>query len=204
MPSGTVNHLFNFDIPSTSSADTIQFKYCTTEIVPGSGGSCTTPPLGLDVSGASLGNDASTGWTISSQTTDTVTISGTAIPNFSGSKTFRLDDVINPSATNTTFYVYIVTYSGGTSGTLIDEGAAAASTSSAINLEGTMPESLVFCTGGTVSVDVNNVPDCSTATSGDIDFNQLFSPTDTAWATSQMAASTNATSGYAITVNGPT
>jgi hypothetical protein len=32
----------------------------------------------------------------------------------------------------------------------------------------------------------------------------LFSPTDTATTTSQMAASTNAGSGYVITVNGPT
>jgi hypothetical protein len=66
-----------------------------------------------------------------------------------------------------------------------------------------MPESLVFCTGGTVST-TSGVPDCATATSGAVSFNQLFSPTDTATATSQMAASTNAGSGYIITVNGPT
>jgi hypothetical protein len=66
-----------------------------------------------------------------------------------------------------------------------------------------MPESLVFCTGGTVTTTAG-VPDCATVTSGAIAFNQLFSPTDTATATSQMAASTNAGSGYIITVNGPT
>jgi hypothetical protein len=48
------------------------------------------------------------------------------------------------------------------------------------------------------------VPDCATATSGAISFNQLFSPTDTATTTSQMAASTNAGSGYVVTVNGST
>ena len=66
-----------------------------------------------------------------------------------------------------------------------------------------MPESLVFCTGETVGVTAS-VPDCGTATSGIIHFDQLFSPTDTATSTSQMAASTNAGAGYAITVNGPT
>jgi hypothetical protein len=66
-----------------------------------------------------------------------------------------------------------------------------------------MPESLVFCTGGTVGT-TSGIPDCSTATSGAIAFNQLFSPTDTATTTSQMAASTNAGFGYVITVNGPT
>jgi hypothetical protein len=66
-----------------------------------------------------------------------------------------------------------------------------------------MPESIIFCTGETVSTS-GGVPDCSTATAGLIDFNQLFSPSDTAVATSQMAASTNAGTGYSITVSGPT
>ena len=66
-----------------------------------------------------------------------------------------------------------------------------------------MPESLVFCVGGTVST-TSGIPDCATATSGSITFNQLFSPTDTATSFSQMAASTNAGSGYSITISGPT
>jgi hypothetical protein len=66
-----------------------------------------------------------------------------------------------------------------------------------------MPESLVFCTGGTVSTNAG-VPDCSTVTTGSIQFTQLFSPTYAATTTSQMAASTNAGSGYSITVGGPT
>lgn len=73
-----------------------------------------------------------------------------------------------------------------------------------------MPESLIFCTGATVpfKLDGNGqpttIPDCANATSGNIKFNQLFDPTLTATSTSQMAASTNAGSGYAITVNGST
>ncbi len=66
-----------------------------------------------------------------------------------------------------------------------------------------MPESLVFCTGEQVGLTVG-VPDCATATAGTITFNQLFTPVDTAIAESQMAASTNAGSGYIITVNGAT
>ena len=66
-----------------------------------------------------------------------------------------------------------------------------------------MPESLVFCTGATIS-ETNSVPDCTTATGGTISFNRLFDPTSTAFTTSQMAASTNAGQGYAITVGGPT
>jgi hypothetical protein len=66
-----------------------------------------------------------------------------------------------------------------------------------------MPESLIFCAGATVGT-TSSIPDCTKATAGAINFNQLFSPADTATATSQMAASTNAGTGYAITVNGLT
>jgi hypothetical protein len=105
---------------------------------------------------------------------------------------------------NSTFFVRISTYATiDATGGSTDAGAVTASTADPIILSGTMPESLVFCTGATVTTTLG-VPDCSTATSGAISFNQLFSPTDTASASSQMAASTNAGSGYAITVNGPT
>lgn len=120
-----------------------------------------------------------------------------------------------PASNNCTFYVRIYVFAGTGGGTLNtntapngttaeDYGVVAASTATPINLTGNMPESLTFCTGGTIGVNAGNVPDCSTATSGDIGFDRLFSPTDTAQATSQMAASTNATNGYVITVNGAT
>lgn len=201
MPGGKANHLFTFNVPSSSNVDAIRFKYCTTELIPSTGNTCTAP-TGMDSSTSTLGLDGGTGWTITNQTANTVTLSGSAA-NLSGNKTFRLDDVVNPTTTNETFYIYIATYTGGTGGTLTDDGSAAASTATPIKLSGTMPESLVFCTGETISKTAG-VPDCTTATSGDISFNQLFDPTSTAFATSQMAASTNAGSGYAITVNGPT
>lgn len=125
--------------------------------------------------------------------------------------TIKLLGVTNQDATNCggsencTFFVRISTYgSTDASGTPIDTGTVAAATSTQIVLTGKMPESLIFCTGGTVSTNVGGIPDCSTATSGDVNFNQLFSPSETAYATSQMAASTNALFGYAITVNGTT
>jgi hypothetical protein len=82
-------------------------------------------------------------------------------------------------------------------------GTVAASTATQIVVNGIMPESLIFCTGSTI-LTTGGVPDCATAGLGTISFNQLFSPTDTATTTSQMAASTNAQTGYVITVNGPT
>jgi hypothetical protein len=118
--------------------------------------------------------------------------------------TYRLDTITNPTTTNQTFYVRITTYisTDATTGAT-DTGTVAASTATQIVLTGTMPESLIFCAGGTIGT-TSTVPDCSTATAGTVSFNQLFSPADTATSTSQLAASTNAGAGYVITVNGPT
>jgi hypothetical protein len=123
--------------------------------------------------------------------------SGTAV-------TYQLLSVTNPTTANQTFYVRISTFAAtNATGGTTDTGTVAASTATQITLTGVMPESLIFCVGGTVSTTAG-IPDCTTATSGAISFNQLFSPTAAATATSQMAASTNASSGFAITVNGAT
>ena len=117
---------------------------------------------------------------------------------------YQLLSVTNPSAANSTFYVRISTFaSTNTTGGSTDTGTVTASTANAIILTGVMPESLIFCTGGTISTTAG-IPDCTTATSGSVSFNQLFSPTAAATASTQMAASTNAGSGYNITVNGAT
>jgi hypothetical protein len=117
---------------------------------------------------------------------------------------YQLQSITNPTTANQTFFVRIATRTTtNATGAATDAGTVTASTATQIILDGTMPESLVFCTGGTIGLTAG-VPDCATATSGAVSFNQLFSPTDTATATSQMAASTNAGFGYAISVNGPT
>jgi hypothetical protein len=211
-PSGVVKHLFTFSIPSGSSMGSIQFLYCTT-----AGGTCTTP-AGLSTTSATLGAQTgpATGFSIVNTTNGAPYLTRTATTVTTGTaSTFRLDAVTNPNNTNcfsgTTpqsnncpFYVRITTFSSTNATTgAIDNGTVAASIATQITLTGTMPESLIFCTGGTIS-NTGGIPDCSTASSGSITFNQLFSPADTATATSQMAASTNADFGYTITVNGAT
>ena len=202
-PGGTVKHFFQFTLPAVGnpSVGSIQFLYCTT-----ASGTCTTP-TGLDTTGSTMGSETgATGFSI-----DTADVNGSPYLTRTASSitagtavTYRLDGIVNPTTTNTTFYVRISTFaSTDTTGSAIDTGTVAASTATQIVLTGTMPESLIFCTGETVTTTAS-IPDCSTATAGSITFNQLFSPTDTATATSQMAASTNASSGYVITVSGPT
>ena len=197
---GVVKHQFDFTLPTTGNVGSIKFQYCTT-----AGGTCTMP-VGLVTTSATIGvQTGAAGFTINVATNGSPYLTRAAA-SITGPLVvqYRLDTITNPTATNTAFYVRIATYASiDTSGGTTDTGVVAASTATQIVLTGTMPETLIFCTGGLIT-NTGGVPDCSTATSGSILFNQLFSPTDTATASSQMAASTNAGGGYAISVFGGT
>jgi hypothetical protein len=208
-----VKHFFQFTLPGSAvtNVGSIKFQYCML-----AAGACTTPN-GLVTTSATLGAETGvTGFSMVNTSNGAPYLTrSVAPPGTNVAVSYRLDNITNPDNTNCypainfakencTFFVRISTYpTTDTSGASMDTGTVTASTAQQISLTGTMPESLVFCTGGTVST-TSTVPDCSTATSGAISFDRLFSPTDTAITTSQMAASTNAGSGYAITVNGPT
>lgn len=218
-PGGVVNHAYQFTLPNvgTPNVGSIKFLYCTTAADP-TGGSACVAPTGMSVTGASLGTqggatgfNAAFGGTYSNNdATATSRVNGFYITRTAASvplntvASYLIQNVTNPTTvsdgTNSgTFFVRISTYtSTNATGSPIDTGTVAASTANQIQLQGIMPESLVFCTGQTVTAN------CTAVTTGTILFNQLFSPTSTATASSQMAASTNAQSGYVITVNGPT
>ena len=203
---GVVNHQFTFTVPSVGNTNigSIQFQYCTTASV----AACVTPTgLRTDATNPTTlsAQSGATGFTLVNTTNGSPHITRTAAAVTAGTTlSYTLAAVTNPTVTAQTFFVRITTYTGAAlGGTIVDTGSVAAATTNQITLTGTMPESLIFCAGGTVST-TSGIPDCTTATSGAVTFNQLFSPTDTASATSQMAASTNASLGYSITVNGVT
>lgn len=207
-PGGNVNHLFEFTMPAHSGAEdlgSIKFEYCTTAADTGSL-TCIVP-TGLTTTGATLGtvSGVATGFTLNNTVNGAPYIArASAASAGAGAQTVQLLGVVNPTTVNTTFFVRITTYNSlNATGTPIHNGTVAASVTNPIVISGTMPESLVFCAAETISLTVG-VPDCSTATDGAISFDRLFSPVDTATAESQLSASTNAGSGYAITVNGAT
>ncbi len=199
---GVVNHLLAFTVPSVGATNvgSIKFQYCML-----ASGVCTLP-AGLVTTAATMGSQAgATGFTLDATTNGAPFITRVSASVAAGAAlSYQLQAVTNPTTVNQTFFVRISTYASiDASGAPTDTGTVTASTVEQIVLDGTMPESLVFCTGATIGTTVG-VPDCLKATSGVIHFNQLFSPTDTATSTSQMAASTNAGVGYVISVNGPT
>lgn len=200
------NHFFQLTLPGGSTVGSIKFEYCTTAANSVAIPACVTP-TGLDLSTATLGTENGvTGFSINHISNNAVYLSRSAAAiGTNVNVSYRFDHIINPTnAAGVTFFTRITTYaSTDTTGSSTDAGNVTASTNQPIIVTGTMPESLVFCTGQQISM-TGGVPDCTTATAGSITFNQLFSPVDTAITASQMAASTNAGSGYAITVNGTT
>jgi hypothetical protein len=203
---GVVNHKFDFSVAG-GSVGSIKFQYCTTA-APVAGGIDCNLPTGINTTAATLGSESgATGFTgITTATNGTVIISRAAASAVGAiALSYTLNSITNPTTDNQTFFVRISTHTSlnATDVTPVDSGTVTAATAEQILLDGTMPESLVFCTGETIGL-TGGVPDCATATDGIISFDQLFSPTDTATASSQMVASTNAGDGYAITVNGPT
>ncbi len=209
-PGGVVRHRFTFTLPSSANLGSIKFTYCT---LPGAETDACTKPAGLDVDAATLevdtmgGSDSDFTMQTPAPSDDNVFYvtrsAASAGPN--AAMVIGVNGVTNPSAVNTTFFVRISSYpTEDASGSSTDYGVVAASTGRDIVLTGTMPESLVFCAAETIG-ETAGVPDCAAkATDGTVSFDRLFSPSDTAFATSQLAASTNAGSGYAISVMGPT
>ncbi|MEJ0073193.1 MAG: hypothetical protein WDN27_03905 [Candidatus Saccharibacteria bacterium] len=188
---------FTFSTAATTAVKGITFQVCDAP-----SGTCNVPGswagTGSGLTSLTFNGSSQSGWTIDN------TAGYLRIKNDAASTTVTnpvvatFGSVTNPNTTNATFYVRINTYSATAYGTGVDSGVVAASTSQLITLNGTMDESLVFCTG--TSITGTN---CGTVTGSNVALG-TFSTTVPTSGTSVMAASTNASSGYSITMNGTT
>jgi hypothetical protein len=193
-PTSANPNQYSFTIATTSNIGSIGFQYCTA-----ASGACTIP-AGLDTTGATLSaQSGSVGFTIVAATNGNPYITRAASNISAGAAvSYTLSNVINPTATNTTYFARITTYSGSDGATgAVDSGTVVASTATPIQLTGVTPPILVFCVGTTITSD------CTTIAGNAINFGD-FSPVVTRSGTSVMQASSNAGNGYNITVNGTT
>jgi len=195
------NEQFKFTIPTLGNVGSIQFLWCQTASLTSCTSAGVNAPTGMDATAATYGSESGvTGFSIrgASTTANNIVITRTAASVPANTvATIQLNNIKNPSTLGV-FYIRISTFVAidGT-GTAVDTGTVAAATANAVQLSGIMPESLQFCVGMTVTAD------CATVTTGVISFGALFSTTVPTYATSQMAAATNASGGYVITVTGP-
>ncbi|MGH9856420.1 MAG: hypothetical protein ACRD4B_01120, partial [Acidobacteriota bacterium] len=196
-PSASTTHEFDFTIGTTNNVGSIIFDYCTS-----ADGACT--PAAVDVSGVSISNQSGAGamgFAVDASTdTNTVVIDRTpASISATTAVSYTFSTAVNSSTANETFFVRISTtdaIDGG--GTTVDNGVVAGSTSEEIQLTGQVDETLVFCTGTSITG-----ANCASISGGAVNLG-TFSSLSPNTGTSVMAASTNGTLGYSITVNGST
>lgn len=186
-PSASTTYTFNFTVPTTGTAiKSASFTACTT-----ASGTCTTPS-GFSVASSTLssqptGLGATSGWTVNTSTAGSLRVTNSSnTTNPSGSQQVVFAGVVNPSATNSTYFFRMTTYSDASWTTVVDTGTVATSTAGQVTVTASVDEALTFTLSNTT------VP-LGTLTS-----------TSTGSGTSTMSASTNASSGYAVTVNGTT
>lgn len=196
-----VTYSFNFTVPNTATpVKSVQIDICDTAV-----NACTNTGSsnGFNASASNLIGQPSgfgTGGVYSAASTQysfKITANASTPTAPSGVQTISFNGVTNPTATSTNgYYLRITTYSDSAYTTQIDYGVVAAVATNQITVSGVMPESLVFCVGTSGS-------DCTNITGTTVNLG-TFSPTATSVGTSVMAASTNANSGYQITLNGTT
>ncbi len=185
---GSIDLLFCID-PIPSDAITLQN--------PVDSHPCVTPP-GLDVSNAVLSDQTGeTGFSILSQSTDEIVLTRAPTPAAETPSTYTFDNVVNPVDTSHSFAIRMADYpTTDASGPLINLGSVLSETSVGIGIETQVPPILVFCVAQQVA------PDCSDSSGGNETDLGTLDPNSTLTATSQMAAGTNASGGYAIVAYG--
>lgn len=194
----TTSYTFNFTVPTTGTIiKSASFTACTT-----ASGVCS-PVAGFSNTGVTLAQPVNlgnaSGWTVDNTTAGSLRLNNSGNASLpTGNQTIIFNGVMNPSATNTTFYLRMVTYSDATYTTPVDSGVVVASTATQVQVSLAVDEALTFCTG--TSITGTN---CATAAGITVNLG-TGSTTNTATGTSIIAASTNGSSGYSITVSGTT
>jgi hypothetical protein len=199
-----VSYTVGFTLSASQTLGSVKFEICDSPL---STVSCvgTGNSSGASFGSATFGSmSLGSGWSIGSQTG--AGAGGTSLvlthvaASLSGAAVAVINNVANPTSNNKEYYLRISTYTDTTAtapaypGT--DFGGIALGTAQQITVSGVMPESLIFCVG-------TSGTDCTNITGSTVDLG-TFSPTATNFGTSLMSASTNAGSGYIITINGTT
>ena len=199
----STSYTFNFTAPSATPILSMNIDFCTT-----ASGACdptgpTGVPTGITTTGGSVGSVSGLGsggtWTGTFTTNGRVRLANASNTGAPGAGTVVINGITNPSTTNQTFYARITTYSAANFTSAIDSGTVAASTANAITVSASVDETLTFCSA-TSGITTSS---CSGATGSSLNLGTLTTAT-TGSGTSQLGAATNAGSGYAITVAGPT
>ncbi len=187
-----------FSPGTTGLVGSMEFQFCSNSALIED--ACVAP-YGLDLLNANIISQSGTAGFMksgSSTVNDFIVSQGVPLTVSSTPINFTIDSITNPTYEGS-YYLKVFTYANSTaSGVPIDFGAMAFPINPGFSVSTEVPPYLTFCGGISISGF-----DCGTADGSDIDFGQ-FSSAATSDAQSQIAAATNAGSGYAIYANGIT
>lgn len=183
--SASTTYNFTFTVAQATTIKSVSFAACTT-----ASGACTLAP-GFSASTSTLASATNLGsggtWTVSTGTAGELRMlnaSNTGAP--SAGITANFTTVTNPSATNSTFFMRIATFSGSDWTGAIDTGTVATSTAGQITVTASVGETLTF-TLASATVALGALSISSTGTG-----------------TSSMTVATNAATGYSVGYSGTT
>lgn len=190
LASAVTSYNFTFTLPTATTVQSVKFQACDT-----AGGACTqagaasgfsssTSPATLN--GAPTGLGSAGTWTINTADATSLRILNASNTGAPGSAVVNFNSVRNPSATNSTFYIRITTYSDSAWTNQIDTGVVVASTAGQITVTAAVNETLTF-TLSSATVALGTLTSSSTGAG-----------------TSSMTVATNATSGYSVGYSGAT
>jgi hypothetical protein len=195
-PGETSDYTVSFGYTTPSTIGSVDMTFC---IDPIPYLACVTPP-GLDVSHAVLSSQTGeTGYTITQQTTNHMLLTRTASATGSGLSHYKFTGIVNPTYEAHSYAIRLADYaSEDATGPIVNLGSVLTQINDGIFLQTQVPPMLIFCLAHTVA------DDCSTTNPVNYEDMGLLNPTKTLSTTSQMVAGTNATGGFAITINGTT
>lgn len=209
-PSTTTSWTFKLHYTTPAAVGSVDLRFCNDPIpyMP-----CVTP-TGLDLSNAVLsGQSGETGFSIGSISTMATDLSGPGNPSDPPNhiiltrtpsvvapgieSTYTLSNIVNPSDVNQAFSVRLMSLASvdGT-GPQIDVGSVRGQVTRSLTIETQVPPMLIFCLAEQVYDNCAGTNNNFYSNMGELN------PDSTLTAQSQMAAGTNASGGFAITVSG--
>lgn len=195
-PGVTTSYTVSLDYMTLEPVGSLDMLFCVSPIPYDP---CVTPD-GLDVSDAVLSDQAGeTGFSISQISENHIVLSRSSVmiagPGSKSSYTF--DNIVNPTNQAKSFSIRLKSHSStDATGPLIDFGSVKGQVGRGIVIETQVPPMLIFCAAEQVEENCTATNDTFFTDMGDL------SQDGTLTAQSQMAVGTNATAGFAITVNG--
>lgn len=195
-----VSYTFAFDPDLTTTIKSVRIDICDTVA-----GTCTPAgtgvPSGFVSTTGAVGTISGIGsggsWTGTFTTNGRIDLANNSNTGAPGSVSVQITNLTNPSANNTSFYARMTTYSDSAWTTALDSGTVVASTAYQIQVSASVNETLTFCTGSS-GITTSS---CAGAANSTVDLGTL-STSSTGTGTSQIGVSTNATTGYSISING--